>query len=86
MADQGNRAGQQFGNYRLERLLGRGGFAEVYLGQHLRLQRPAAIKILRAILSEREVDDFQKEAQIIAALDHPNIVRVLDFDVQQGMI
>ncbi len=58
MAEQRNREGQQFGNYRLERLLGRGGFAEVYLGHHLRLQRPATIKILHAYLSENEIEAF----------------------------
>ncbi len=85
MAEPHNRIGEQLGNYRLERLLGRGGFAEVYLGQHLRLQRQAAIKVLRAHLSERGIDDFQREAQIIAVLDHPNIVRIFDFDVQYGV-
>ena len=85
MAEQRNREGQRFGNYRLECLLGRGGFAEVYLGHHLRLQRQAAIKILHAYLSEQEIDAFQREAQIIAALDHPHIVRILDFDVQNGV-
>src|SRR5205807_7460702 len=43
MAD---RAGQQLGNYRLLRLLGRGGFADVYLGEHVYLNKPAAIKVL----------------------------------------
>ncbi len=85
MAQQGNRVGEQFGNYRLVQLLGRGSFAEVYLGQHRRLQRPAALKVLHTMLSEREIDDFQREAQIIAGLDHPNIVRILDFDVQRGV-
>jgi len=85
MTESGSRAGQQLGNYRLERLLGRGGFAEVYLGYHLRLQRQAAIKVLLASLSEQEVEPFEQEARVIAALDHPNIVRILDFDVQNGI-
>ena len=85
MTQQGSRAGQQLGNYQLERLLGQGGFAEVYLGHHLRLQRQAAIKVLLAHLSAQEVEAFQREAQIIANLDHPNIVRIHDFDVQQGV-
>jgi eukaryotic-like serine/threonine-protein kinase len=77
--------GQQLGNYRLISLLGRGGFAEVYLGEHRRLHRQAAIKVLYAYLSEKELDGFQHEAEIIANLDHPHIVRVLDFDVQEGI-
>jgi serine/threonine protein kinase len=85
MAEQRNREGQQLGNYRLERLLGRGGFAEVYLGHHLRLGRPAAIKVLHAYLAEKEVDTFQQEAQVIASLDHPQILRIFDFDVQHGV-
>ena len=45
--------GKQFGNYQLLRLLGRGGFAEVYLGQHLLLStQQAAIKILSTRLNE----------------------------------
>ncbi len=85
MAEQRNREGQQLGNYRLERLLGRGGFADVYLGHHLRLGRQAAIKVLHAYLSEKEIDAFQREAQIIAALDHLYILRIFDFDVQNGI-
>ncbi len=42
MAD---RVGQRLGNYRLVRLLGQGGFAEVYLGEHIHLDTPAAIKV-----------------------------------------
>jgi serine/threonine protein kinase len=77
--------GQQLGNYRLTRLLGSGGFAEVYLGEHVRLNMLAAIKVLHAHLSEEEKASFQHEAQVIAELVHPNIVRVLDFDVKEHM-
>jgi eukaryotic-like serine/threonine-protein kinase len=76
--------GQQFGNYHLTRLLGKGGFAEVYLGQHVRLNMQAAIKVLHTHLADEDIEDFQREAQIIATLVHPHIVRVLDFDVRDG--
>ena len=82
MAD---RTGQQFGNYRLTRLLGQGGYAEVYLGQHLRLNQQAAIKVLHAHLTEIEAEHFQQEAQTISTLVHPSIIRVFDYDVQDGV-
>ena len=81
MAD---RLGQQFGNYRLVSLLGQGGYAEVYLGQHIRLDLQAAIKVLHTHLTESEADHFQQEAQTIARLAHRSIIRVFDFDVQDG--
>ena len=82
MAD---RSGEHFGNYRLVRLLGQGGYAEVYLGQHLRLNQQAAIKVLHAHLTESEAEHFQQEAQTISALVHPSIIRVFDYDVQYGV-
>lgn len=80
----GSHISQQLGNYRLLRLLGTGGFAEVYLGEHIRLGTLAALKVLHTSLSGAEVDSFLREAQTIAKLDHPHIVRVLDYDVQAG--
>jgi peptide/nickel transport system substrate-binding protein len=82
MAD---RVGQQLGNYRLVSLLGQGGYAEVYLGQHLRLNQQAAIKVLHTHLTDKEAEHFQQEAQTIATLVHPAIVRVFDYDVQDGV-
>ncbi len=79
MAD---RVGQQVGAYRLLRLLGEGGFAEVYLGEHAHLGTQAAVKVLSASLSPEEIDHFREEARIIARLKHPHIVRVLDFGVE----
>ncbi len=46
MAERGEREGQQLGNYRAIRLIGRGGFAEVYLGEHIYLKTQLAIKLL----------------------------------------
>src|SRR5205809_7936691 len=80
-----DRVGQQFGNYRLVSLLGQGGYAEVYLGQHVRFNQQAAIKVLHAHLSGAEAEHFQQEAETIATLAHPSIIRVLDFDVQEGV-
>src|SRR5436305_2582676 len=82
MAD---RLGQQFGNYRLISLLGQGGYSEVYLGQHVRFNQQAAIKVLHAHLSGVDAEHFQQEAETIATLAHPSIIRVLDFDVQDGV-
>ena len=82
MAD---RVGQQFGNYRLASLLGQGGYAEVYSGQHARLSLQAAIKVLHAYLTGSEAEHFYQEAETIAKLTHPGIVRILDYDVQDGV-
>ena len=82
MAD---RVGQQFGNYRLVALVGEGGYAQVYLGQHVRLTLQAAIKVLHTHLNDQEAEHFQQEAQTIATLAHSAMVRILDFDVQNGI-
>jgi eukaryotic-like serine/threonine-protein kinase len=76
-----NAVGQQLGKYRLQRLLGVGGFADVYLGEHLHLGTLVAIKILRTKLTGEEVDVFHQEARRIASLAHSHIIRVFDFDV-----
>ena len=77
--------GQQLGNYQVIRLLGHGGFAEVYLGEHIYLKSPAALKVLHRQLTDRDAAQFVQEAQTLATLKHPNIVRVLDFAVQDGL-
>src|SRR5437764_7057506 len=80
-----DRLGQKFGNYRLVSLLGQGGYAEVYLGQHVRFNQQAAVKVLHSHLSDVEAEHFQQEAETIATLAHPSIIRVLDFDVREGV-
>ncbi|HET8846149.1 MAG TPA: FHA domain-containing serine/threonine-protein kinase, partial [Ktedonobacteraceae bacterium] len=75
--------GQQLGNYRLTGLLGQGGFADIYLGEHIHLGTSAAIKVLRTQLSSEDVADFRTEARTIAHLVHPNIIQVLDFGVAE---
>ena len=77
-----NREGQRLGNYQLMSLLGQGGFAEVYLGRHLHLNTYAAIKVLQTQLAQEDFEAFRIEAQNLAQLVHPNIIRVLDFGVE----
>src|ERR1700676_392784 len=80
-----NLVGQQLGNYRLLELLGQGSFAEVYLGEHLHLNTQAAIKVLHTQFTSEERERFHTEARTIARLMHPNIVHILDFDVEDGI-
>jgi len=81
MSDEGERAGQQIGNYQLTHLLGRGNFADVYLGQHVHLHTLAAIKVLHGRLTDDDLANFSNEARVIAHLRHLHIVQVLDFGV-----
>jgi WD40 repeat protein len=76
-----DRVGQQLANYRLIRLLGQGGFADVYLGEHVYLNTQAAIKVLQVRLTDDDKRSFLEEARTIAHLKHPSIVRILEYDV-----
>ena len=80
-----NRSGQQLGHYKLVRLIGRGGSADVNLAQNLNLRSRHAIKIWGAQLTHKGRRTFLEEAQLAASLEHDHIVRVLDFDVQNGV-
>ncbi len=75
-----SRIGQQLGNYQLIQLLGKGSFAEVYLGGHIHLGILAAVKVLNTHLMD--VSAFRTEARIIAHLIHPHIVRILEFGIE----
>jgi serine/threonine protein kinase len=76
-----DRIGQQLANYRLIRSLGQGGFADVYLGEHVYLNTTAAIKVLQMRLTDDDKQNFLGEARTIAHLKHPSIVRILEYDV-----
>jgi serine/threonine protein kinase len=72
--------GQLFGNYRMVRLLGEGGFGEVYLVENPLIQRRAAVKVLHTALAQdvELVRRFLNEARAASAIRHPNIIDVLD--------
>jgi predicted ATPase/serine/threonine protein kinase/DNA-binding CsgD family transcriptional regulator len=76
------RLDQRLGNYRLIQLLGKGTFSDVYLGEHLYLSTPAAIKVLRSRVDSLTLDDFLSEARLISQLVHPHIIRVFDFGLE----
>src|SRR6266566_3152636 len=76
------RLDQRLGSYRLIQLLGKGTFSDVYLGEHLYLSTPAAIKVLRSQVDSPTLDDFLSEARHISHLVHPHIIRVFDFGLE----
>lgn len=78
--------GKTFGNVIIGELIARGGMAEVYHGTHTTLDRPVAVKIMREHMEE-DADSrerFAREARVIASLEHPNIIRVYDYDLVNG--
>ena len=77
--------GQHLGSYDVIRLIGRGGFARVYLATHRGLGRQVALKVLLPSFAESPefVARFLGDAHIAARLEHPNIVKVYDIG-QQG--
>ncbi len=76
---------RRLGKYELQQPLGHGGMAEVWKALDTQLQRYVAIKLLHANLQADPtfVTRFQREAQTIASLRHPNIVQIHDFQVSQ---
>ncbi len=80
-------AGKTLGKHRVIERLGRGGMADVYKAYHPRLDRYVAIKVLHGHLAEGEdfLGRFEREARAVAALRHPHIVQVYDFDVEDDV-
>ena len=78
--------GRTLSKVKIHSLVARGGMAAVYLGEHTTLKKPMAIKILHDHLTDTSdiLARFKAEAQSVAALRHPNIVQVFDFDIVEG--
>jgi serine/threonine-protein kinase len=72
-------AGQLFGNYRVVRLIGEGGFGEVYLAENPLIERRVAVKVLHAELARDSelVRRFLNEARAASAIRHPNIIEAM---------
>ncbi|MFP3853804.1 MAG: protein kinase domain-containing protein [Anaerolineales bacterium] len=79
-------SGENVGPYRIVDQLGQGGMASVYQAYHAALDRYVALKVLHpAFLEEPNfLARFQREARVVAKLEHPNIVPVYDFAEHQG--
>lgn len=77
--------GRRLGQYHLVRLIGQGGYGDVYEANDLYLQRKVAIKLLHARFTQEQYYAFLNEAQILAQLNHPNIVQIMEFNVYRGI-
>ncbi|WP_119067743.1 serine/threonine protein kinase [Aggregatilinea lenta] len=73
--------GARLGQYEIKSVLGRGGMAMVYLARQTSMDRDVAIKVMARELADDEqfVQRFEHEAQVIARLQHPHILPVIDF-------
>jgi len=79
--------GQAISHYRIISPIASGGMGEVYLAEDEQLRRSAAIKVLPARLlnSKERLSRFQREAQVVSALNHPNILTVFEFGAQDDI-
>ncbi len=77
------RLGTNVGNYKLEKILGRGGMGTVYAGEHVYIKKPVAVKVLHPQFARYPdaVNRFLREARAASSINHPNIVDVTDFGV-----
>lgn len=79
--------GRQLGNFKLERILGRGGMGQVYYGRDIKLNRPVAVKVIDARFRSNPAyaERFAREAQAVATWRHENIAQVYYADEQDGL-
>ena len=78
--------GKTLGKVQIGDLIARGGMAEVYYGLHTTLNRKVAVKIMRDHVEEDPESRarFEREAQVVAQLSHPNIIQIFDYDLVDG--
>lgn len=81
------KAGTNLGSYEILSPIGTGGMGEVYRARDAKLGRDVAIKILRSDLSQdpERLTRFEREARLLAALNHPNIASIYEVDEFNGL-
>src|SRR5438045_1463042 len=90
LSEEQSLIGKTLGNCTLEKLLGRGGMGAVYLARQTRPSRYVAVKVLMPNVSmdntahQLFLARFRREANVIASLDHMNIVPIYEYDEQDG--
>ncbi len=79
--------GSQLANFRVERLIGRGGMAQVYYGWDVKLERPVAIKVIDARYRDNPIyaERFVREARAVATWHHENIIQIYYADDEDGL-
>ncbi|GCE19078.1 serine/threonine protein kinase [Dictyobacter kobayashii] len=84
----GEMVGQSLGHYRIIRLIGRGGMATVFLARDTYLNREVALKVFKPREDGQDtfLRRFEREAQIVAQLEHPNILTVYEYGRYNGMV
>src|SRR6059036_305678 len=80
------KVGQQLGSYEITAWIGKGGMGEVYRARDAKLKRDVAIKILSDEFARDpdRVSRFQREAEVLASLNHPNIAAIYDLQEANG--
>jgi serine/threonine protein kinase len=80
--------GGQLGNYLIDSVIGRGGMSVVFKAKHARLGMPVALKVLAPELSSDDTfrERFLREAQIAAAIDHPNVIPIHDMGLHEDSL
>lgn len=80
--------GKQLGRYELKQLIGMGGMGSVYRAYQMSLNRQVAVKVLPKALATKPdfVKRFEREAQTVAALNHPHIVTIFDYGTEEDII
>lgn len=83
-----NLVGQQLGQYRILKILGKGGMASVYLAQQASINREVAVKVIESqlALTDEFMRRFQREAQTIASMRAANIIKIFDYGQQDELI